>query len=340
MWGGQFAQQPQTLIPGAPQQFGGQPQQYPPPQFSGQLQQQQTLIPVGTQSYGSQYPQPPSQPFPAGWAEQQQAAQRNQAPTMARMKDYIVYVITNHLPSKQLLEVIHPFADRCWIQDIALLDSEMRQPWMNNPPIVVSTSNRMAYVGVDAMKEMQRFYNELKPSGKIQFTPSTRASMTQVSLDDDSFADVSASTPGATICGKPFATIDPRVQGLGARILGDGEKVNSTTMQEYLRLRNETAPRKELVMPLPGPDVLGGAGGGAAFGTRKGESINDLRSAIPQQQQPQLQYSMPYGQAQPTSLIPSQPAPTQQGFGGGGAPYVSVGSQQGFASSDTTGFNF
>lgn len=97
-------------------------------------------------------------------------------------------------------------------------------------------------------------------------------------------------------------------------------------------------------MPLPGPDVLGGAGGGAAFGTRKGESINDLRSAIPQQQpqpqQPQLQYSMPYGQAQPTSLIPSQPAPPQQGFGGGGAPYVSVGSQQGFASSDTTGFNF
>jgi len=61
---------------------------------------------------------------------------------------------------------------------------------------------------------------------------------------------------GGTICGKPFALLDPSATGDGSaasgpRILSDGEKVDAAACATYQNMRNSAAPRPYLLQTVP-----------------------------------------------------------------------------------------
>ena len=219
--------------------------------------------------------------------------------TTARLKDYVIYVRDNDANCSRLLAMICPFAERCWIQYIEAIPPERREEWMNYPPVVVSLAEHKAFIGEHAFIEIQRYLDELRPTQRFRFTSATRHTLTSV---EDAFTEDAGPGPSETICGRMYERVDPRAAGLGARILADGEKVNSAHMAEYVRIRNATAPFRDLIMTVP--DLV--KANESAPQPSRGHRGEHIREFVP-----------PWPPAPPPSLAAEQP---QRNYGSVPAP--------------------
>jgi hypothetical protein len=242
--------------------------------------------------------------------------------TTARLKDYVIYVRDNDANCSRLLAMICPFAERCWIQYIEAIPPERREEWMNYPPVVVSLAEHKAFIGEHAFVEIQRYLDELRPTQRFRFTSATRHALTSV---EDAFAEDAGPGPSETICGRMYERVDPRATGLGARILADGEKVNSAHMAEYVRIRNATAPFRDLIMTVPDLVKADESAPQPSRG-RRGEHIREFVPPRPPVPPPSLAAEQPqrhYGpvpapvhayQTAPSSVynLPAEPLPRPQ----------------------------